>query len=226
MEAPARRGALRCEWQLHVCLHSQTGRSRSGRGLDAGLWVVVCGLREGPAATNRVLRCDLWLLNDSERQAVEASFAVCANFLYQSAPSGIGVASDMASRLMNPAADRPAAVGLIALAIPSHANASSWLRQSVREFKWMLENGVMRDGQWHEPSTRYHGRVLAAFIPFAYALRKANAMNIFEGTDRAARNFKNFVGWYTKIQTPPDETFGGCSLTPALSMGIGRWYGR
>ena len=50
----------------------------------------------------------------------------------------------------------------------------------------MLEN-VLRDGQWHEPSTRYHGRVLAAFIPFAYALRKANVMNIFEGTDRATQ---------------------------------------
>ena len=79
----------------------------------------------------------------------------------------------------------------------------------------MLNNGVMEDGQWHEPSTRYHGRVLAAFIPFAYALREANITDAFNEN----ANFKNFVGWYRLVQTPQDETFGNCSLTPALSDG-------
>ena len=40
-----------------------------------------------------------------------------------------------------------------------------------------------------------------------------------QGSGLAARNFKNFVGWYTNIQTPPDRTMGGCALTPALSDG-------
>ena len=83
------------------------------------------------------------------------------------------------------------------------------------EFKWMLENGVMEDGQWHEPSTRYHGRVLAAFIPFAYALRRLGLMDAFNELP----NFKKFVGWYRLVQTPPDTTMGGCALTPALSDG-------
>lgn len=157
--------------------------------------------------------------DSAERRAIEAALAACADYLYESPPAGIGVAADMASRLMNPAADRLAAVGLIALALPAHANASAWLGQSVREFTWMLQNGVMRDGQWHEPSTRYHGRVLAAFIPFAYALRHAGVMDVFQGSGLAARNFKLFVGWYTNIQTPPDKTMGGCALTPALSDG-------
>ena len=32
-------------------------------------------------------------------------------------------------------------------------------------------------------------------------------------------NLKKFVGWYRLIQTPPDATMQGCSLTPALSDG-------
>ena len=77
----------------------------------------------------------------------------------------------------------------------------------------MLANGVMADGQWHEPSTRYHGRVLAAFVPFAYALREAGVMDAFNDIP----SFKRFVGYYRLIQTPRDVTMRGCALTPALS---------
>eukprot|EP00729_Bicosta_minor_P006428 gene6428-14358_t len=147
----------------------------------------------------------------TQEDAVTA-FAVCANFLF-SPPEG--VQPDMASRLMNPAADRLGALGLIALTFPNQANASQWLEQALFEFKWMLHNGVMADGQWHEPSTRYHGRVLAAFIPFAYALKQAGIMDPFN----EIAEFKRFVGYYRLIQTPPDVTMGGCALTPALSDG-------
>ena len=155
------------------------------------------------------------LFNTSQINAIESSLALNANYMFSDPPNGLGVAKDMASRLMNPAADRLGAVGLIALTIPHHPNASMWLKQSIQEFKWMLANGVMEDGQWHEPSTRYHGRVLAAFIPFAYALRQANIMDPFN----EMKNLKKFVGWYRHVQTPPDSTMNNCALTPALSDG-------
>ena len=153
------------------------------------------------------------LFSPREAADVERSFALNANYLYASPPAGLGTPADMASRLMNPAADRLAALGLIALAFPNQPNASNWLAQSVREFRWMLANGVMEDGQWHEPSTRYHGRVLAAFVPFAFALRHAGIMDAFN----EIIEFKKFLGWYRKVQTPPDATMGNCSLTPAIS---------
>jgi hypothetical protein len=160
------------------------------------------------------------LFTDEEVAKVEASFADNANYMYESPPNGLGVAGDMASRLMNPAADRLVAVGLIALTIPNHPNSSLWLSQSIEEFKWMLENGVMEDGAWHEPSTRYHGRVLAAFVPFAFALKHSKKMDPFNDNDEEySINFKKFLGWYRFIQTPPDRTMGNCSLTPALSDG-------
>eukprot|EP00943_MAST-04B_sp_MAST-4B-sp1_P001448 g1448.t1 len=151
------------------------------------------------------------LFSPEEAEAIENAFTINANYMY----SGIGVANDMASRLMNPAADRLAAIGLIALTFPNQKNSSKWLDQAIFEFKWMLANGVMEDGQWHEPTTRYHGRVLAAFIPFAYALREAGIMDAFNDIP----NFKKFIGWYRLVQTPQDLTMGGCSLTPALSDG-------
>ena len=89
------------------------------------------------------------LFTPREVVEVEASFALNANYLY-SPPEG--VPADMASRLMNPAADRLGALGLIALTLPSHPNASIWLEQAVFEFRWMLANGVMEDGQWHAPT--------------------------------------------------------------------------
>ena len=55
---------------------------------------------------------------------------------------------------------RLGALGLIALTFPNQPNASMWLKQAVFEFRWMLANGVMEDGQWHEPSTRCCIRVL------------------------------------------------------------------
>ena len=155
------------------------------------------------------------LFSPQEITHMEEQFALNAQYMYAAPPFGLGVAADMASRLMNPAADRLAAVGLIALTFPHLPNATKWLAQSVREFKWMLANGVMEDGAWHEPSTRYHGRVLAAFVPFAYALRQAKIMDAFNEID----SFKKFVGWYRLIQTPPDATMSNCSLTPALSDG-------
>ena len=79
------------------------------------------------------------LFSPEEARAMEASFSLNANYMY----SGIGVSPDMASRLMNPAADRLAAVGLIALTFPNQPNATEWLDQSLFEFKWMLENGVI-----------------------------------------------------------------------------------
>ena len=151
------------------------------------------------------------LFTPEEKESIEHAFAVNANYMY----SSIGVAKDMASRLMNPAADRLAAIGLIALTLPNHENSTKWLDQAVYEFKWMLSNGVMEDGQWHEPTTRYHGRVLAAFIPFAFALREAGILDAFNDMP----NFKKYVGWYRHVQTPQDRTMGGCSLTPALSDG-------
>ena len=151
------------------------------------------------------------LFSPEEARVMEESFSLNANYMY----SSLGVSPDMASRLMNPSADRLAAVGLIALTFPNQPNATKWLDQSLFEFKWMLQNGVMEDGQWHEPTTRYHGRVLAAFIPFAYALRQAGVMDPFA----EIKNFKKYVGWYRHVLTPPDSTFGGCALTPALSDG-------
>ena len=38
------------------------------------------------------------------------------------------------------------------MALPNQPNASKWLAQAVFEFKWMLANGVMEDGQWHAPT--------------------------------------------------------------------------
>jgi hypothetical protein len=155
------------------------------------------------------------LFSAAEAAAAEAAFALNAQYMFAAAPEGLGVAPDMASRLMNPAADRLAAVGLIALAFPAAPNASKWLAQSLREFEWMLANGVMGDGAWHEPTTRYHGAVLRAFIPFAYALRQAGVIDAFNEIE----SFKRYVGWYRHVQTPADATMGGCSLTPALSDG-------
>lgn len=109
------------------------------------------------------------LFTNEEAESIERAFAGAAEYLYATKPRQ----EDMASRAMNPAADRLGALGLIALTLPSHANASKWLADAIGEFKWMLANGVMEDGQWHEPSTRYHGRVLAAFIPFASVLMHA-----------------------------------------------------
>ena len=37
---------------------------------------------------------------------------------------------------------------MVALTLPSHPNASAWLEDAVTEFRWMLKNGVMSDGQW------------------------------------------------------------------------------
>ena len=66
--------------------------------------------------------------------------------------------------------------------------------------------------EWHEPSTRYHGRTLAAFIPFAYALRQAKIIDMFQSPI-----LKRYIGWYRLVQTPPDKTMGNCALTPALA---------
>ena len=106
------------------------------------------------------------LFAQEEIESIERAFAGAAEYLYATKPKK----QDMAARAMNPAADRLGALGLIALTLPHHENSSKWLDDAVEEFKWMLANGVMEDGQWHEPSTRYHGRVLAAFIPFACAV--------------------------------------------------------
>ena len=149
------------------------------------------------------------LFSREEAEDIEHAFAGAAEYLSATKPRE----EDMASRAMNPAADRLGALGLIALTLPNHANASKWLADAIGEFKWMLANGVMDDGQWHEPSTRYHGRVLAAFIPFAYALREAGIMDAFNEIPE----LKRFVGYYRLIQTPRDRTMGGCALTPALS---------
>ena len=100
------------------------------------------------------------LFSPTESEAIERAFCGAAQYLYETKPP----AEDMASRAMNPAADRLGALGLIALTVPSHVNASLWLADAVREFKWMIVNGVMEDGQWHEPSTRYHGRVRSQAI--------------------------------------------------------------
>lgn len=140
------------------------------------------------------------LFTATETAAIESSFALNANYMYAAPPNGLGIPSDMASRLMNPAADRACALGLIALTMPHHSNASIWLSQATQEFKWMLTNGVMSDGAWHEPSTRYHGRVLAAFVPFAYALREAGEMDPFiDNNERYSHNFKKFLGWYRLV---------------------------
>jgi hypothetical protein len=126
------------------------------------------------------------LFTPVEVEAIERAFAGAAEYLSATKPRE----EDMASRAMNPAADRLGALGLIALALPHHVNASKWLSDAVGEFQWMLRNGVMADGQWHEPSTRYHGRVLGAFIPFAYALREAGVMDAFNEIPE----LKRFVG--------------------------------
>ena len=117
------------------------------------------------------------LFSPAELADAERAFAWCAEHLmFTCPPTNLSVpgcfnVADMASRLMNPNADRLGAVGLIALTFPDQPNASRWLAHVVSEMRWMLKNGVMADGQWHEPSTRYHGRVLAAFIPLAYGDR-------------------------------------------------------
>ena len=121
------------------------------------------------------------LFTPTELADAERAFAWCAEHLmFTCPPTNLSVpgcfnVADMASRLMNPNADRLGAVGLIALTFPDQPNASRWLAHVVSEMRWMLKNGVMADGQWHEPSTRYHGRVLAAFIPLAYGDRSPRA---------------------------------------------------
>ena len=152
------------------------------------------------------------LFTASEVAQTEAAFATVADILTYGPP--YVKSFDLATRLMNPNADRLAAIGLIGLALPAHANASRWRTFATAELRWMLRNGVMADGQWHEPSTRYGGRVLAAFIPLAYALRRHGVMDAFR-----LPAFRAFVGWVIAVQTPRDRTMGGCALTPALSDG-------
>jgi hypothetical protein len=158
--------------------------------------------------------------SQSEAARMERAFASVADRLMvlcnprnlsDSAPACFN-ANDLSARMMNPNADRLGAIGLVALTFPQQPNASRWLAHAVDEMMWMLQNGVAEDGQWHEPSTRYHGRVLAAFIPFAYALRQHDVMDAFENP-----HLKRYVGWYRLIQTPPDRTMGGCALTPAIA---------
>ena len=84
------------------------------------------------------------LFSAEEAAEIENAFGSVAQCLHSTKPE----AWDMASRAMNPAADRLGALGLIALTLPSHPNASAWLEDAVTEFRWMLKNGVMSDGQW------------------------------------------------------------------------------
>lgn len=189
------------------------------------------------------------LFTHDEIESIERAFAGAAEYLCATKPRE----EDMASRAMNPAADRLGALGLIALTLPSHANASKWLADAIGEFKWMLANGVMEDGQWHEPSTRYHGRVLAAFIPFASVLMHAFSTHcpiallvlVVQMTLRtyffsryALRQagimdafeipeLKRFVGYYRLIQTPRDRTMVRYSLSSSREHNtcIGRTNG-
>eukprot|EP01051_Picozoa_sp_SAG22_P001147 SAG22_NODE_42_length_25431_cov_5.091580_5_plen_945_part_00 len=158
----------------------------------------------------------------AEAAAVEASFAAVCERLMVICPANRSATDlattcfnlgDMASRLMNPSADRLGVLGLVALTFPNQPNASRWLAHAIGEFRWMVANGIMEDGQWHEPSTRYHAGVLRALIPFSYALRHAGIMDPFNDLPL----FKKYVGWYRLVQTPRDKTMGGCALTPALS---------
>ena len=155
-----------------------------------------------------------------EAAQMERSFASIANHLMvlcnplnlSASTPGCFNAEDLGGRLHNSNADRLGAIGLIALTFPQQPNASHWLAHAVGEMEWMLANGVGEDGQWHEPSTRYHGRTLAAFIPLSYALRQAKKRDMFENP-----HLKRYAGWYRLVQTPPDATMGGCALTPGIA---------
>lgn len=87
---------------------------------------------------------------------------------------------DTKNRLSNWATDRYGALLLIALAFPNQPNASRWREHAIHEFRWQIFNGISTDGQWNEPSTRYHGAVLRCMIPLSYALRHAKIMDPFK----------------------------------------------
>jgi hypothetical protein len=115
-------------------------------------------------------------------------------------------------RLDNFNSDRIAAVGLFALTFPHHPNASMWLKHAATELTWQMSNNLMADGAWPE-GPRYHGDVLRAFVPLAYAMRRNGPFDPFVSLPKLGQ----MASYYLLVQTPPDETLGGISLTPGVS---------
>lgn len=115
-------------------------------------------------------------------------------------------------RLDNFNSDRIAAVGLFSLTFPTHPNSSAWLKHAAAELRWQLTNNIMADGAWPE-GPRYHGDVLRAFIPLAYAMRRNGPFDPFVELPQLGK----MAAYFLLLQTPPDKTLGGVALTPGVS---------
>ena len=106
---------------------------------------------------------------------------------------------------------RYSAIGMFALTFPDNPESSGWLAHAIDEFNWQLDNSVMDDGFWSEGS-RYHGDVLRHLLPFAYALKRTNGIDMF-----ANQRFKAMFEALIHYQTPLDATMGNVALLPALA---------
>lgn len=113
-------------------------------------------------------------------------------------------------RVDNWTTDRIAAVGMFALTFPEHPLSGSWLKHAVDECRWQLNHALLPDGAWPE-GTRYHGAVLRALIPFAWALKRNHDVDLF-----ADQRFKSMFESLIHVQTPRDATIGGVALMPGV----------
>lgn len=98
--------------------------------------------------------------------------------------------------------DRFVGVGMFSLCFPNHPKSGEWLSHALQQFEAQMKNFILPDGSVPE-SPRYHGAVLRALVPFAYAVKKNTGKNLFEN-----KKFKTVLDWLVKIQTPPDPVFG------------------
>ncbi len=105
-------------------------------------------------------------------------------------------------RVSNTNTDRLAAVGMFALTFPDHPDADAWLDHVVTEIRWQLDNAVLADGLFLE-GTRYHGAVLRQIVPFAFALKRHQGIDLF-----AHPQMKQMFEVLIQLQTPPDSTVG------------------
>ncbi|MDC0935040.1 heparinase II/III family protein [Pirellulales bacterium] len=113
-------------------------------------------------------------------------------------------------RVDNWTTDRIASVGMFALTFPAHPSSESWLKHALDECRWQLKHALLPDGAWPE-GTRYHGAVLRALIPFAWALKRNQDVDLF-----AEERFRSMFESLVHVQTPRDATLGGAALMPGV----------
>lgn len=98
--------------------------------------------------------------------------------------------------------DRFIGVGMFSLCFPNHPKSGEWRAHALKQFEAQMKTFILSDGSVPE-SPRYHGGVLRALVPFAYAVKRNTGKNLFEN-----KKFKTILEWLVQIQTPPDPVFG------------------